>query len=168
MAEAEYRQAERHLQRVQDMFSDRQGRRLDRFQSTLLFTAEQEFVRARNIRNFVRRVEGNNPNSAANDDPSMISHLSKKPVGSPTPKPSITSPPSTPQKKKPIAGDRDPGSPLPPSTPQRKAQATVNKPSTPSKKSPGPLTPSTLQSPYPNRRHYTVVRGRRVGVYSSW
>jgi viroplasmin and RNaseH domain-containing protein len=27
---------------------------------------------------------------------------------------------------------------------------------------------SELSSPYPNRRHYSVVVGRRTGVYSSW
>ena len=165
MAEAEYRAAERRLRRVQDLFSDGQGRQSGPFQSTVLFSAEQAFVRARNIRDFVRRVEGNNLNSVPTNANavSIIPHSPKK-TESPVQKPSII-PPSTPQKKERLTGKHGPGSPS--STPRGKTQATGDEPSTPTKTL-GPLTPSTLRSPHPNRKHYTVVRGRRVGVYSSW
>jgi len=174
MAEAEYRAAEHRLQRVQDMVTERQGGGFDPFQSTFLFWAEREFIRAREVRNFVHQVERNNLNSAANNTLHMTPHLPKKPiVASPIQNSTITSP-SMPQGKKQSTGNNGLGLP---STSQRKTEAgnepstpskTTPGPSTPSKKTPGPLNPSTLQSPYPNRRHYTIVRGRRVGVYNSW
>ena len=194
MAEAEYRAAEHRLQCVQDMVTERQGGGFDPFQSTFLFWAEQEFIRAREVGNCVHQVKWNNLNSTANTLHMTPYSPKKLIVASPIQNSTITSL-SMPQGKKQSTGNN--GLSLS-STPQRRTEAARNEPSTPSKMTPGPLTPSkktpgpltpskkipgpstpskktpglltplTLQSLYPNCRHYTIVRGRRVGVYNSW
>jgi hypothetical protein len=61
-----------------------------------------------------------------------------------------------------------PGTPVRiPRTPVRTPRTPMRTPRTPVHVV-SPLNSQELSSPFPNQKHYSVVRGRRTGVYSGW
>ena len=177
MAEMEYHDAQYCLRQVQDMIRERQAAQqgFNYSNDVYLYWAQREIERARRIRDLVYRVEGNT---------SMPSNASKAPFFGP-PQASPITPVKAKAKVK--ATVTSPSQNMSATSPSQNANVTFpnpkvrdTSPTLPQKKHPkglagnsGPCTPgspasSVLRSPYPTRKHYCIVRGRRIGVFDSW